>query len=197
METNNSETRSQKQMAREKKKREDKIRNIFWTKNIETEPKKKRLHIAIPSSSIETISDIRQMHSVECWKYIPDVVLDALFNEQIHLRDEDPTDPTYVLTDREIVRMSLELLRLYLMGADHYNRRLLRKLITAHGQELQPEKLLANVESGARYTLAIDALLEMREREEAAMKSDEAFDFSAADFLDAVSYTHLTLPTSR
>ena len=63
-------------MAREKKKREDKIRNIFWTKNIETEPKKKRLHIAIPSSSIETISDIRQMHSVECWKYIPDVVLD-------------------------------------------------------------------------------------------------------------------------
>ena len=111
-------------------------------------------------------------------------MLDALFNEQIHLRDEDPTDPTYVLTDREIVRMSLELLRLYLMGADHYNRRLLRKLITAHGQELQPEKLLANVESGARYTLAIDALLEMREREEAAMKSDEAFDFSAADFLD-------------
>ena len=98
-----------------RKKREDKIRNIFWAKNIETEPKKKRLHIAIPSSSIETISDIRQMHSVECWKYIPDVVLDALFNEQIHLRDEDPTDPTYVLTDREIVRMSLELLRLYLM----------------------------------------------------------------------------------
>ena len=184
METNNSETRSQKQVAREKKKREDKIRNIFWAKNIETEPKKKRLHIAIPSSSIETISDIRQMHSVECWKYIPDVVLDALFNEQIHLRDEDPTDPTYVLTDREIVRMSLELLRLYLMGADHYNRRLLRKLITAHGQELQPEKLLANVESGARYTLAVDALLEMREREEAAMKSDEAFDFSAAEFLD-------------
>ena len=44
--------------------------------------------------------------------------------------------------------------------------------------------MLANVESGARYTLAIDALLEMREREEAAMKADEAFDFSAADFLD-------------
>ena len=41
METNNSETRSQKQVAREKKKREDKIRNIFWAKNIETEPKKK------------------------------------------------------------------------------------------------------------------------------------------------------------
>ena len=166
------------------KRKSERIKSETYSgqKNIETEPKKKRLHIAIPSSSIETISDIRQMHSVECWKYIPDVVLDALFNEQIHLRDEDPTDPTYVLTDREIVRMSLELLRLYLMGADHYNRRLLRKLITAHGQELQPEKLLANVESGARYTLAVDALLEMREREEAAMKSDEAFDFSAADF---------------
>ena len=184
MEPKEFETRSQKQQAREKKNREDKIRNIFWPKNIENEPKRKRMHIAIPSSSIKTIQDIRQMHSVECWKYIPDVVLDSLFNEQIHLRDEDPTDPTFVLTDREIVRMSLEVLRLYLMGADHYNRRLLRQLITAHGQELQPEKLVANVESGARYTLAIDALMEMRKREEAAMKSDEAFDFKAAEFLD-------------
>ena len=168
------------------KRKSERIKSETYSgqKTLKQNQKKKRLHIAIPSSSIETISDIRQMHSVECWKYIPDVVLDALFNEQIHLRDEDPTDPTYVLTDREIVRMSLELLRLYLMGADYYNRRLLRKLITAHGQELQPEKLLANVESGARYTLAVDALLEMREREEAAMKSDEAFDFSAADFLD-------------
>jgi len=184
MESNNSETRSQKQQAREKKKREDKIRNIFWPKKLESEPERKRMHIAIPASSIKTIQDIRQMHSVECWKYIPDVVLDSLFNEQIHLRDEDPTDPTHILTDREIVRISLEVLRLYLMGADHYNRRLLRQLITAHGQELQPEKLVANVESGARYTLAIDALLEMRKREEAAMKSDDSFDFKAAEFLD-------------
>ena len=184
METDESKTRLQKQQAREKKKREDKIRSIFWPKNIETEPNKKRMHIAIPSSSIKTISDIRQMHSVECWKYIPDVVLDALFNEQIHLRDEDPTDPTHILTDREIVRMSLEVLRLYLMGADHYNRRLLRQLITSHGQELNPEKLVANVESGAKFALAIDALMEVREQEEAAMKSDEAFDFTAAEFLD-------------
>lgn len=191
METKDSVTRSQKQSAREKKKREDKIRSIFWPENLESEHKRSRLHIAIPSSSVETIKDIRKMHEVECWKYVPDVVLDVLFNEQIHLRDEDPTDPTYVLTDREIVRMSLELLRLYLMGADHYNRRLLRQLITAHGQELKPEKLVANVESGAKYTLALDALLELREQEEVvekinkeAMKSDDAFDFNAAKFLD-------------
>jgi hypothetical protein len=184
MKPDESETRSQKQQAREKKKREDKIRSIFWAEKLDSEPKRKRLHIAIPSSSVKTIMDIRQMHSVECWKYIPDVVLDALFNEQIHLHDEDPTDPTFVLSDREIVRMSLEVLRLYLMGADHYNRRLLRQLITAHGQELQPEKLVANVESGARYTLAIDALQEIRTQEAAEMKSDEAFDFSDTEFLD-------------
>lgn len=191
METDDSLTRSQKQTAREKKKRGERIRKIFWPENLESEPKRKRLHIAIPSSSIDTLNDIRKMHEVECWKYVPDVVLDVLFNEQIHLRDEDPTDPTYILTDRELVRMSLELLRLYLMGADHYNRRLLRQLITAHGQELKPEKLVANVESGAKYTLALDALLELREEEEeakevtkAAMKSDKSFDFTAADFLD-------------
>tara|TARA_Y100001972_G_scaffold128958_1_gene193000 strand:- start:151 stop:729 length:579 start_codon:yes stop_codon:yes gene_type:complete len=183
-------TRYQKDSARVKAKREAKIRDIFYAEKLEI-VKGKRLHIALPESTQSVIQDIRELHSVDAWKYVPDIVVDALFGEQMQLNDEDPFDPTHILKDREVVRIALDVLRLYLLGCDSYNRRLMRKIMTMDGKELLPTQIAANVESGAKYSVAFETLLELRDEYEEDLKDekkqpqvDDKFDFSGLDFLE-------------
>jgi hypothetical protein len=181
--------RYDKNSARVKAKRESKIRDIFYAEKKEIE-KGKRLHIALPESSQKVIQDIRELHAVDSWKYVPDIVVDALFSEQMQLNDDDPIDPTNVLKDREVVRIALDVLRLYLLGSDSYNRRLMRKIMTMDGKELLPTQIAANVESGAKYSVAFETLLELRDEyeedlhQEKKTLDDEKFDFSGLEFLD-------------
>jgi hypothetical protein len=180
-------SRYEKESARVKAKREAKIRDIFYDKKVETE-ERKRLHIALPDSTQKIIEDIRELHKIDSWKYIPDVVVDALFGEQMQLNDDDPMDPTHILKDREIVRIALDVLRLYLLGADSYNRRLMRRIMSMDGKELLPSQIATNVESGAKYSIAFETLLELRSEYEEDLRvveeDDDKFDFTDLDFLD-------------
>jgi len=183
-------SRYDRNSARVKAKRESKIRDIFYAEKVEIE-KGKRLHVALPESTQRVIQDIRELHAIDSWKYVPDIVVDALFSEQMQLNDEDPLDPTHMLKDREVVRIALDVLRLYLLGCDSYNRRLMRKIMTMDGKELLPTQIAANVESGAKYSVAFETLLELRDEYEEDLQEerktvldDEKFDFSGLDFLD-------------
>ena len=103
-------SRYDRNSARVKAKRESKIRDIFYAEKVEIE-KGKRLHVALPESTQRVIQDIRELHAIDSWKYVPDIVVDALFSEQMQLNDEDPLDPTQLLKDREVVRIALDVLR--------------------------------------------------------------------------------------
>ena len=165
-------SRYDRNSARVKAKRESKIRDIFLcgeSRNRE----RKTTSCCFTESTQRVIQDIRELHAIDSWKYVPDIVVDALFSEQMQLNDEDPLDPTQLLKDREVVRIALDVLRLYLLGCDSYNRRLMRKIMTMDGKELLPTQIAANVESGAKYSVAFETLLELRDEYEEDLQEEK------------------------
>ena len=72
--------------ARVKAKRESKIRDIFYAEKVEIEKGKTTSQVALPESTQRVIQDIRELHAIDSWKYVPDIVVDALFSEQMQQR---------------------------------------------------------------------------------------------------------------
>ena len=116
---------------REMRTREDKLRAIF-TADWKPIPKDDRkLQVALRGPALDEIAQIRLLAEVETWRNIPEEVAQLLFERIVETTQhyEDDGKKVEDLSDSAITHMALRLFRLYLMGANDWNRRLLPKVL--------------------------------------------------------------------
>ena len=95
------------------------------------------LRVRIDSDMIDTIADIGAMHKIGMFRHLPDGVLTQLGRKT---RGNLPFDPATVddpnpeiraWRHTAVIRMSLEIMRLYLLALDPYVREVIRSTLSA------------------------------------------------------------------
>ena len=115
---------------REMRMREEKLRAIF-TDDLEPVPvDKTNLKITLRGEVLNDLTQIRYLSEVETWKYIPEEVAQLLFERIVSTSQyhDDEGKLVETLSDSALVHMAVRLLRLYLQGANPWNRRLIPKV---------------------------------------------------------------------
>jgi len=132
----------------------------------------------LTTDDFDCIIDIQRLWELGSFRNIPEVVASRLF--MLHTLPElidvdalaDPNTNSSGWSNRALVTMGLEILRLYLMGVDPYMRKVIRNVLTVNGKKLNMKRLLHGVNHSAE---ALDTVLEYED--------DEEFDFSSlSDF---------------
>jgi len=116
---------------REMRTREDKLRAIFTGELKPIQRDSRRLGVSLRGEVNDDLAQIRYLSELDTWKYIPDEVAHILFERivstsQYHEDDKKSVDTT---SDSAIIHMAVRLLRLYLQGANPWNRKLIPKVM--------------------------------------------------------------------
>jgi hypothetical protein len=164
---------------------------LFWS-HMDT-PKSKVLEenpewthqVRLTTEEMETMIDLNRMWEAGMFGLIPEVVAERLLADRIvgrtgNIKGEKVTfdnigDPDKVLhiPPAMMVRMGLEVLRLYLMGVDPYMRSVIRRVLTQNGHTLSLKRVMHGVSHSA-------AVLEG----DYEVEDDDDFDFSGLDDIE-------------
>jgi len=166
---------------------------LFWTES--EGPKKKymdnvrkekiRHNVMLNADDIETLYDLNRLWETGMFRHIPDVVAERLLTTHMvgslgKLKDGnvtfdsigDPDNPVSI-PPAVLVRLGLEVLRLYLLGVDPYMRQLVRRVVTADGNTLSLRRIMIGVSHSAAVM-----------NQEYEIEDDDDFDFSSLDDID-------------
>jgi hypothetical protein len=116
---------------REMRTREEKLRAIFTDELKPIPEEKRRLQIALRGEVVDDLMMIRYLSEADTWKFVPEEVAELLFERIVkttQFRDDDGKK-VETLSDSAIVHMAVRLLRLYLQGANPWNRKLIPKIL--------------------------------------------------------------------
>ena len=116
---------------REMRTREEKLRAIFTDELKQIPEEKRRLQIALRGEVVDDLMMIRYLSEADTWKFIPEEVAELIFERIVkttQFRDDDGKK-VETLSDSAIVHMAVRLLRLYLQGANPWNRKLIPKIM--------------------------------------------------------------------
>ena len=123
---------------------------------------------------LERVSDIQAMHKIGSFRFIPLVVRDQYAkntNSPLPFdlsKIDDPKSKPWEI--KEIIRMSLTVMSLYLMGLDTFTNRIMRKYLTMDLHKVGYRQAANAVELSADFVEKFE--------------SDENFDFSDLGFED-------------
>lgn len=123
---------------------------------------------------LERVSDIQAMHKIGSFRFIPLVVRDQYAkntNSPLPFdlsKIDDPKSKPWEI--KEIIRMSLTVMSLYLMGLDTFTNRIMRKYLTMDLHKVGYRQAANAVELSADFIEKFE--------------SDENFDFSDLGFED-------------
>jgi len=139
----------------------------------------------LTEEELETVLDLNRMWEAGMFGLIPEVVAERLLADRIvgkigRLRGEKVTFDNIGDPDSDLhipatimVRMGLEVLRLYLMGVDPYMRSIIRRVLTQNGHTLSLKRVMHGVSHSA-------AVLEG----DYEVEDDDDFDFSGLDDIE-------------
>lgn len=136
---------------REMRTREEKLRAIF-TADWKPIPKDDRkLQVALRGPALDEIAQIRLLAEVETWRNIPEEVAQLLFERIVETTQHHEDDGKKVehLSDSAITHMALRLFRIYLMGSNDWNRRLLPKVLQVDREEATRTVFMKRFKHGA------------------------------------------------
>jgi len=113
--------------------------------------------IALNHHMMDTIADIQAMHKLGAFRFLPLSVREVFLRSgQYHLPfdseeaySENPK--ARIWNDTAIVKMSLEVLRLYLMGLDPYTSRVIRSYLSVDLHKVGVKKMTNAVERVAEF----------------------------------------------
>jgi len=139
------------QAIREMRKREEKLRAIFGTEIKPLPWDSRRLAISLHGAVLEDIAQIRYLSEVDTWKYIPDEVANLVFERIVSTKQyvDDEGIKVEELSDSAIVHMGVRLLRMYLQGANPWNRKLVPKVLQVDREEVSRTMFMKKFKHGA------------------------------------------------
>ena len=136
---------------REMRTREEKLRAIFTDELKQILEEKRRLQIALRGEVVVDLMMIRYLSEVDTWKSVPEEVAELLFERIVkttQFRDDDGKK-VETLSDSAIVHMAVRLLRLYLQGANPWNRKLIPKILQVDRDVVSRTVFMKRVKHGA------------------------------------------------
>ena len=161
------------QAIREMRKREEKLRAIFGTEMRPLPWDKRRLVVSLHGSVLEDIAQIRYLSEVDTWKHIPEEVAQLVFERIVATKQYGDDDEVVVeeLSDSAIVHMAVRLLRLYLQGANPWNRKLIPKVLQVDRDEVSRTSFMKKFKHGADME-AIRTMVDAIENDEEFYSED-------------------------
>jgi hypothetical protein len=164
-----------RQTVRMMRKREEKLRAIFLDSPEIPDRGEEWKNLSVRGEIIDDIEMIRILGEVDTWQYLPEDVADILFKDMRgnKVRPQDFDD----VSTATIVGMAVTLMRLYLMGANSWTRRLMPKVLQVNREKVTRRMFMEKVKHG----VDIDVMLEEK-REKSDYESDDNFDFDSVDF---------------
>jgi hypothetical protein len=164
--------------------REMQLKDVLMGSKVVNSPKKlwirertahlegERIGIGIDNEMLDTIADIQAMHKLGAFRYLPLSVREMFFRTgKYHLPfnvDEafsgNPKSRPWNTT--AIVRMSLEVMRLYLMGLDPYMSRAMRNYLSVDLHKIGMKRMTNSVHRAGEFEKEFD------------YEDDSEFDFS-------------------
>ena len=160
------------QAIREMRKREEKLRAIFGTEINPIPWDGRRLAISLHGAVHDDIAQIRYLSEVDTWKHIPDEVASLVFERIVSTKQFTDDDGIKVeeLSDSAIVHMGVRLLRLYLQGANPWNRKLIPKVMQVDREMISRTFFMKKFKHGAEME-SIREMIDDSERDDV----DEVF----------------------
>ena len=109
------------------------------------------MQVVLRGPALDEIQQIRFLSEVETWKHIPEEVAQLLFERIVETTQhyEDDSKRVEHLSDSAITHMALRLFRLYLTGANPWNRRLLPKVLQVDREEASRTVFMKRPQHGA------------------------------------------------
>lgn len=164
--------------------REMQLKDVLMGSKVVNSPKKlwirertahlegERVGIGIDHEMLDTIADIQAMHKLGSFRYLPLSVREIFFRTG---RYNLPFDPEEAFSGNPksrpwnttaIVRMSLEVMRLYLMGLDPYMSRAIRNYLSVDLHKIGMKRMVNSVHRAGEFEKVYE------------YEDDDAFDFS-------------------
>ena len=164
--------------------REMQLKDVLMGSKVVTSPKKQwirertahlegeRVGIGIDHEMLDTIADIQAMHKLGSFRYLPLSVREIFFRTG---RYNLPFDSEAAFSGNPksrpwnttaIVRMSLEVMRLYLMGLDPYMSRAIRNYLSVDLHKIGMKRMVNSVQRAGEFEKVYE------------YEDDDAFDFS-------------------
>jgi len=141
--------------------------------SLEDHENKLRKRVYLDPHILYLISDIHRLEKAGCFKWMPDSVMHYYASQSPtasmpfnRYQKEDPN--AGVWTPKELIRMSLYIMKLYLMGIDPYTGRMMNKYLTVGLHAISTNRMTEAVETTATFLETIE--------------SDDDFDFDNLEF---------------
>ncbi len=168
-------------------KREMYLKDVFLGHTTDKSPKSKYidsqlqrmndgLRVRIDPDMIEAIADIGAMHKIGMFRHLPDSVLEVLIRRTKNNLPFDPEtvgDPNPSMRawrHTAVIRMALEVMRLYLMAMDPYVREVVRSTLSA---DKHRQIGLREVAQSIERVCGLEAMIDYED--------DDDFDFSSLE----------------
>ena len=157
-------------------KREERLRSIFLQNSKIPDKTPEWVTLKVQDVTMNDIEFIRILGEIDTWQYLPEDVADILFKNMKGdpVRPQDFSD----VSNSTIIGMSLRLMRLYLMGANKWNRKLIPKVMQVNRRKITRRKFMERVPHG----IEMDNIIE-KANDKGDYESDDNFDFDSVDFL--------------
>ena len=174
--------------AKRRRYKELMIRDILIGSHSDTSPKSKWIdkklkvddnsrRVKLDEDMLDTIADIQAMYKIGTFRFLPDSVLKVLQQRSSKLpfdpkTVDDPNPEIRSWNVTSVVRMSLEVMRLYLFATDPYMRKVLGKVVRVDGAKIG----LKSLDTMMEETADLDSKFEYED--------DDDFDFSILEDID-------------
>ena len=164
--------------------REMQIKDVLMGHKVSTSPKKQwirertahrpneRINVSLHPDMLDTVADIQAMHKLGTFRFLPLSVRETFFRmgrydlpfDSEEAFSKDPK--ARVWKTSAIVRMSLEIMRLYLMGLDPYMSRAMRNYLSVDLHKIGMKRMVNSVHRAAEFDKEFD------------YEDDDDFDFT-------------------
>ena len=154
--------------------REMQIKDVLMGHKVSTSPKKQwirertahrpdeRINVSLHPDMLDTVADIQAMHKLGTFRLLPLSVRETFFRmgrydlpfDSEEAFGKDPR--TRVWKTSAIVRMSLEVMRLYLMGLDPYMSKAMRNYLSVDLHKIGMKRMVNSVHRAAEFDKEFD-----------------------------------------
>lgn len=140
---------------------------------LEDHQNKLRKRVYLDPHILYLISDIHRLEKSGAFKWMPDAVMHYYASQSptanMPFNTSHKVDPKVgIWTPKELIRMSLYIMKLYLMGIDPYTGRMMNKYLTVGLHTISSNKMVGAVETAADFLEEVE--------------SDDDFDFDVLEF---------------
>ena len=122
-----------------KRRREILLDKLFQPHSAPESDKKKVKHVYLDERAMENVAFIKELHYAETWRFLPEEVVEIMFRSKSPYKEFVKSEKVEDIPANVVVSMALELLSMYLWGANPYNREQMRRWFSIDGNQHKQE----------------------------------------------------------